>query len=85
MLLLGRLMKISWNVDRVYIFCALQYKYEELLNYTCLDIPESDVESIDVLLKNYRHTRCRANVSATYRFGELPSSEIFQESKFALK
>ena len=51
MLLLGRLMKISWNVDRIYIFCALQYKYEELLNYTCLDIPESDVESIDVLLK----------------------------------
>ena len=50
-MLLGHLMKISWNVDRIYIFCALQYKYEELLNYTCLDIPESDVESIDVLLK----------------------------------
>ena len=51
MLLLARLIKISWNVDRIYIFCALQYKYEELLHYTCLDIPESDVESIDILLR----------------------------------
>ena len=49
----GLLIKICWNVDRVYIFCAPHMSIKNLLNYICLGISEIEAELIDVLVRKF--------------------------------